>query len=84
MPITSNNLPAHALEMQTLPRPNKTAEKEPTIKPTPSTWSFPSNDPIIERYPASFFTDQELAMKRKLNLVAVDEYGNEFVYVRKF
>ena len=82
LPFTSNHLPHHALEMQTLPRtpiPNTSIN----ISIPTSPWSFQSHDPTIERYPSSLFSTAELEHKRKMNLVAVDESGNEFVYIRK-
>ena len=48
-----------------------------------SPWATHPQEPKIERYPSSLFTPQELHYKRQMNLVGVDEFGNEFVYVRK-
>ena len=82
---TPNHLPHHACEMQTFPRPPNTCPYPPSFKSNPTPWSYQrQQDPMIDRYPASLFSPQELAMKRQMNLVVIDDNGNEFVYVRKY
>ena len=48
-----------------------------------SMWNLESHETQIKKFPASLFSEDELKMKRRLNLTRFDEFGNEYVYVRK-